>query len=303
MDCEILLIVDGTASMAPYLRPLASCLTTLDAGLATDPRLLVSYGVWPFRDIDLPAPSPMDFSGEASPGVEYLSSLEAIGGSDVAEPVGDAVAKAVSMASWSKDALRVAFVFTDSAPRSMELEEEKRRAREATAAFGAKVHWIAMGNPPGEVISALSNLSADTGGCLLSARLAGETAKSWDDSFIESGLDSTLRRIILAEAGAARGGSSSLDPAVFLLRELESRMAALKTYPEAARIRGISGSVALSLLVEANGDLRKGIVRESSGSAILDRAALGLARSVFPLEGLAEETLELSVVVTYRLER
>jgi TonB family protein len=78
-------------------------------------------------------------------------------------------------------------------------------------------------------------------------------------------------------------------------------MAAALVYPESARLRGLSGTVRIQLEVGADGRLISVKVGTSSGSALLDRAALALAKSVFPLPNPASIRAQLSMAVTYTL--
>jgi TonB family protein len=117
-------------------------------------------------------------------------------------------------------------------------------------------------------------------------------------------LDEVLLRIISGELAMAAGGgaASSGDRALALLDSVQARMAAGLAYPESARLRSTGGKVRLRLRVNSAGDLADNKVVESSGSAILDRAALDLARSAFPTENPAGEEVELEIAVEYKLD-
>ncbi len=77
---------------------------------------------------------------------------------------------------------------------------------------------------------------------------------------------------------------------------------ARKTYPEAARRRGAEGLVRLTLRVSGDGRLIAAKLASSSGSTLLDRAALDLASSVFPVDNIARKELELVMAVAYSLK-
>jgi TonB family protein len=98
--------------------------------------------------------------------------------------------------------------------------------------------------------------------------------------------------------GAALPGDGGVSAFAAQLRSaVESR----KTYPEAARRRGAEGSVRLKLAVAPDGHLLAAKIARSSGSAILDRAAVTLVSSVFPMENSMRRNLDLELSVDYSL--
>jgi TonB family protein len=70
-------------------------------------------------------------------------------------------------------------------------------------------------------------------------------------------------------------------------------------YPERARRRNVQGSVILALSVPADGSRCEASVLESSGSAILDDAALSLLRSLFPAPVPPEKEFHSPVKIQY----
>ncbi len=98
-----------------------------------------------------------------------------------------------------------------------------------------------------------------------------------------------------AEAGT--GGPSTAG----VVALIERRMAERKTYPRLARERGIEGTVVLAARVDADGGLADARIAESSGSALLDRAAIGLLRSVFPVPNDSRAAFAFEERVVYRL--
>lgn len=66
------------------------------------------------------------------------------------------------------------------------------------------------------------------------------------------------------------GTAHASDPWV---KEAESRIAATRTYPRSAQVRGERGTAVLSLQVDGNGLITGYRVAQSSGSDILDREA------------------------------
>ncbi len=99
--------------------------------------------------------------------------------------------------------------------------------------------------------------------------------------------------------GGALGASD--DPSAELASRVSAAIEARKTYPEAARRRGAEGLVRLKLHVSGDGRLLAAKIAASSGSSLLDRAALALAYSVFPLDNIARRELDLVLAVRYSL--
>ena len=86
---------------------------------------------------------------------------------------------------------------------------------------------------------------------------------------------------------------------------VRSRIQSKLQYPDAARRRGVSGLVRLEIVLAPDGQAVEIRVRTSSGSAILDKAALALAGSVLPIPmapGIAGNTSVL-INVNYVLPR
>jgi protein TonB len=76
-----------------------------------------------------------------------------------------------------------------------------------------------------------------------------------------------------------------------------------KHYPEAARARGEQGTVRLALVIDRGGHVVSARVIGSSGSAILDEAALDMARraSGRPLPPEMGASVSLTVPVRYSI--
>jgi len=109
-------------------------------------------------------------------------------------------------------------------------------------------------------------------------------------------------------APAPRADAATSSPAatpearMLVLEEIEKRIAATMTYPEAARRRGIEGTMTLSFRVDAGGSLVSARVSKGSGSDILDRAGLDLLRGAFPVRNDSGLALELDIPITFRLD-
>lgn len=74
-----------------------------------------------------------------------------------------------------------------------------------------------------------------------------------------------------------------------------------KKYPYAARRRGYEGTVLLKLHIDCEGRLQGVKMVESSGFDILDKEALSLASSVFPIQEKLPEPVTLLIPVNYSL--
>jgi protein TonB len=104
------------------------------------------------------------------------------------------------------------------------------------------------------------------------------------------------------ESGAVEGGTVT-D------REYEALLACIKefidknlVYPSMARRRNIEGVVAVHFEIERNGGIVSVSAGRSSGSSILDNAAVSLIKKIPPLKNLAlNRTLALNVNIEYKL--
>ncbi|TGG93069.1 MAG: TonB family protein [Aphanocapsa feldmannii 277cV] len=87
--------------------------------------------------------------------------------------------------------------------------------------------------------------------------------------------------------------------------ELASWLAKHKQYPLRARQRRQEGIALLSFVVGRNGQIHRPTIRQSSGSALLDRAVLALLQRAQPLpaipDQLNQDSLEVVVPVQFRL--
>ena len=108
----------------------------------------------------------------------------------------------------------------------------------------------------------------------------------------------TLQRLPGSQELPATAPMTEADFAAKVAAAIEAK----KTYPPLARRRGTEGTVRLKLQVSPEGSLNSATVTESSGSALLDHAALDLAASVFPLEGSPARGAEVLLAVEYSLK-
>jgi TonB family protein len=92
-------------------------------------------------------------------------------------------------------------------------------------------------------------------------------------------------------------------------REYEALLAYIKdfisnnlVYPLIARRRNIQGTVGISFEIETNGELVSVSVNGSSGSSVLDNAALSLVKKIRPFENVTiKRKLTLRVNIEYKL--
>jgi TonB family protein len=139
--------------------------------------------------------------------------------------------------------------------------------------------------PPGEPAGAAANAGS-----------VGATARGGTDGALSSAAGS-------AGGGVALAGALSGDDAVTALAaRVNTAIEARKSYPEAARRRGTEGLVRLRLSIAKDGSLIAAKLAASSGSSLLDRAALDLASSVFPVDNLSRRELDLAISVHYGLK-
>ena len=72
-------------------------------------------------------------------------------------------------------------------------------------------------------------------------------------------------------------------------------------YPETARRKGIEGSLAVTFTLNTDGKNLDMDVSETSGSPLLDRAALRAISTIFPYPDPPDTPLRFTIPVTYRL--
>lgn len=106
-----------------------------------------------------------------------------------------------------------------------------------------------------------------------------------------------------SSAPAAAPAASRISPDQWqsqVLRQLDRR----KVYPRAARQSGEVGSVVISFVVSSTGQIGSVSIARSSGSPVLDQAALDTARQASPLPtpppGLAGKALSATIRFTLR---
>jgi TonB family protein len=101
---------------------------------------------------------------------------------------------------------------------------------------------------------------------------------------------------------AAGAGDPPAEARMLVLGEIERKLAAAMTYPEAARLRGIEGTIALAFRVDKRGSLVSARIVKGSGSDILDRAGIELLRAAFPVDNDSGFDLDLEIPISFRLD-
>lgn len=88
-----------------------------------------------------------------------------------------------------------------------------------------------------------------------------------------------------------------------ILALLAAMVSERKSYPEAARKRNAQGQVRVTMAIAPDGSLTGLELEKKSGSAILDRAALDLVKSLFPLESGPIVPIRVGLAIEYRMAR
>lgn len=109
---------------------------------------------------------------------------------------------------------------------------------------------------------------------------------------------------------AAEGSGADADGAKALslyIREVHSRLAALKSYPPAARSLGQQGVTEISFTIDAQGHARGAAVTRSSAHPILDQSALALLEKASPFPplppALGPGPISLTLPIAFSLDR
>lgn len=303
LPCQIIFVLDATVSMNPRFPTVKRALSiTMDA-IEDLPGISPEFGLVLFRDVGedyLVRPSPL--SQDRSRVEAALAGAYALGGGDEAEDLGAGLEAALADPGWEAGGLRLIVAITDAPPKEAALATAMAKAQ----GEGVGICVIGLGplDPAAEFL--LRDLAAQTGAPYIAADLgatvAPRQAQGRSQGVVRGGVETMLARLVGANVALATGrGGAKRDPALDLLDGVQARMAAALAYPEAARLRGISGSVSLALKVDAQGKLALARLAATSGSAILDKAALDLATGAFPQPNPAGAEVELEIRVVYKL--
>jgi protein TonB len=113
----------------------------------------------------------------------------------------------------------------------------------------------------------------------------------------DSGNRETLQEGMSGESGTAAKGEHEA-----LLAYIKEFIDKNLVYPPMARRRNIEGTVGISFEIETNGELVSVSVNHSSGSSILDNAAISLVNKIRPFENITiKRKLALRVNIEYKL--
>jgi protein TonB len=101
-----------------------------------------------------------------------------------------------------------------------------------------------------------------------------------------------------AAAPSSETGGARPDAVYLLDAAIERNL----VYPPIARKRGLQGRVELDIAVTEVGTLERCDLARSSGSSILDNAALRLLRGLFPFSGELGGAFAARIAIEYRLD-
>jgi TonB family protein len=315
LSVDLVLVVDTTSSMGPYLPALGSSIAkALDAILVLAPGIDLRVGLVLFRDRDeayLTRSLPL--TADRAAVLKALDRAEAERGGDEPEALGDGLEAALGLFGGG-ESLRLVFAFTDAPPKLSAVPGIASYAAACASALkaGVRLYTVGMGDVKPAAEYGLRQIAAYTGAAYLNAgsstardgagRAPDAAGGAAERASLRGELSGMIARLVAAEVSSVTTGQGNRDPALALLDSVQARMAALLSYPEAARRRGAEGSARVALSVASDGTLLKSRIASSSGSALLDSAALALARAAFPIKNPAAASVELEIAVGYRLE-
>jgi TonB family protein len=151
------------------------------------------------------------------------------------------------------------------------------------------------------VFAADTNHTAESDETIPALNTAPST-DAWNPSAV------TVGAVYASTADGAAGDLMEAETSGSMTEEtLRQRISALihqrMRYPPAARRRGIEGTVKLILGIGSDGELWGLRLQESSGSSLLDNAAMELSREIFPLRGMRiPSSTELALSIRYMLQ-
>jgi TonB family protein len=130
-----------------------------------------------------------------------------------------------------------------------------------------------------------------------------------DDGGVEEGGNGYDEEVREGEDGEGRASEGTPEGGTMTDREYEALLAYIKDfidknlmYPPMARRRNVAGVVGVHFEIDRNGGLAAVTVDHSSGSSILDNAAVSLVKKMHPPENLTlNRTLALRVNIAYEL--
>ena len=142
-----------------------------------------------------------------------------------------------------------------------------------------EVSWIELGNSP--VIPAVEKTS-----------VAGSQSLKKVEKRVEQNIGSRPQG--QPAAGSVAGMTSSGSVQNELLQQIRQRISRAKQYPMMAKEQGLEGVVTLLFSIDAAGHLSQAQVTKTSGSDLLDRAALDTLQRAVPYPAY-EKPIQLSL--------
>lgn len=133
-----------------------------------------------------------------------------------------------------------------------------------------------------------------------------EIDRSWDSVTIEDPVNRTPTAEVSfgSSTGNTYGGIQGRRSSYAAL--IAARLNKFKRYPPQARQDETEGEVVLSLVLEASGKVRSAQIQQSSGTELLDEAALSMVHRAQPFPAfpneLRQDLLRFNIPVTFAIE-
>ena len=115
----------------------------------------------------------------------------------------------------------------------------------------------------------------------------------------QTGIEEAVQSEQQVQSEKQEGPSEADSPYAESIAGLRNNILKRKIYPQAARRRNIEGVVLVFLELNTSGELVDLRVIQSSGSKILDTAALSLIKKVLPYEHGLEKALSVEIPIRY----
>jgi protein TonB len=120
----------------------------------------------------------------------------------------------------------------------------------------------------------------------------------YTENTLEENIEETQHSTEMADNGGTVAGNEQDELLAYIKNFINKNLA----YPPMARRRNIQGVVRVSFTFEKNGELVSIEVSRSSGSSILDKAAVSLIKQIHPIESIPiKRKMDLTVNIDYKL--
>ncbi len=182
----------------------------------------------------------------------------------------------------------------------------------------APVLWVVLGDPVQENFlllrsSAQDKIIAENENAVPLQPYADETSEAAagveNPLAISSGTGQDVAGTGLSPGTASYGGfagtsgySAGTEERNRLYETIYALIEREKQYPALARRRNIEGQVDVFIKVSPGGKLEESNISSSSGSPILDRAAINLVKNIFPLDMVLQSETAVNVIIRYSLK-